>query len=75
MRIKDLFVKFHDFSMTFAQISKSHDFSMTQPNLRQNSMTFPEIPENFKFPEIPWLFHDRGNPGIHESGREWIFFY
>ncbi len=27
-------------------------------------MTFPEIPENFKIPEIPWLFHDRGNPGL-----------
>ncbi len=34
-------------------------------------MTFPwlfalffktEIPENFKIPEIPWLFHDRGHP-------------
>ena len=27
---------------------------MTQPNLCQNSMTFPEIPENFKFQK----FHD-----------------
>ncbi len=35
---------------------------MILPNLSQNSMTFPEIPENFKIPEIPWLFHDRGNP-------------
>ena len=36
---------------------------MTLPNLRQNSMTFPEIPEKFKISEIPWLLHDRGNPG------------
>ena len=33
-------------------------------NFRRNSMTFPEIPENFKIPEIPWLFHDRGNPAL-----------
>ena len=26
-------------------------------------MTFPEMPENFIIPEIPQLFHDRGNPG------------
>ncbi len=44
----------------FAIISKFHDFSFI--NFRRNSMTFPEIPENFKIPEIPWLFHDRGNP-------------
>ncbi len=35
---------------------------MTLPIFSQNSMTFPEIPENFKIPENPWLFHDRGNP-------------
>ena len=37
----------------FTRISKFHDFSMTIRNYSQNSMTFPEI---------PWLFHDRGNP-------------
>ncbi len=35
---------------------------MTLQNFSQNSMTFPEIPENLKIPEIPWLFHDHGNP-------------
>ncbi len=35
---------------------------MTLRNFSQISMTFPEIPENFKIPESPWLFHDRGNP-------------
>ncbi len=50
------------FPWLFALISKFHDFSMTLPNLSQNSINFPEIPENFKIPEIPWLFHDRGNP-------------
>ncbi len=35
---------------------------MTLRNFSQNSMTFPEFPENFKIPEIPWLFHDRCNP-------------
>ncbi len=50
------------FPWLFAPISKFHDFSMTLRNISQNSMTFPEIPENFKIPEIPWLFHDCGNP-------------
>ncbi len=59
MRIKNLFVKFHDFLLWF---KKFHDFSTTLSILSQNSMTFPEIPENFKIPENPWLFHDRGNP-------------
>ena len=36
---------------------------MTGQNFSQNSMTFPEIPENFKIPEIPWFFHYRGNSG------------
>ncbi len=35
---------------------------MTLSIFSQISMTFPEIPENFKIPENPWLFHDRGNP-------------
>ena len=53
-------------SMTFpwlyVLISKFHDFSMTLANFNLNSMTFREIPEIFKIPEIPWLFPDCGNP-------------
>ncbi len=37
---------------------------MTLPNFSENSMSFPEIPENVKIREIPWVFHDRGNPVI-----------
>ncbi len=36
---------------------------MTLSIFSQNSMTFPEITQNFKIPENPWLFHDSGNPG------------
>ncbi len=35
---------------------------MTLSIFSENSMTFPEIPENFKNLENPWLFHDHGNP-------------
>ena len=35
---------------------------MTLSIFSQNFMSFPEIPENFKIPENPRLFHDRGNP-------------
>ncbi len=31
--------------------------------MKLSIFTFPEIPENFKIPENPWLFHDCGNPG------------
>ncbi len=41
------------FPRLFAPISKFHDFSMTLCNISKNSMTFPDIPENFKIPEIP----------------------
>ncbi len=56
------------FPWLFAPIYKFHDFSMTLSIFSQNSMTFPEIPENFKIPENPWLFHDRGNPVLLAYG-------
>ena len=46
---------------------------MTMSICSQNSMTFQEIPENFKIPENPGLFHDRGNPVIlneHPTPKE-----
>ena len=44
------------------QISKFHDIPMTLTNSSQNSMTLPEIPENYKITEIQWMFNDCGNP-------------
>ncbi len=37
---------------------------MTLSIFSQNSITFPEIPENFKIAENPWLFHNRDNAVI-----------
>ncbi len=42
---------------------------MTQSIFSKNSMTFPEITENFKITENPWLFHDRGNPASLTPGN------
>ncbi len=42
---------------------------MTLSIFIQNSMTFPEIPENFKIPENPWHFHDCGNPVLSSEGK------
>ena len=59
---------FHDFSLQF-----NNSFSMTLSICSQNSMTFPEIPENLKIPENPWLFHDRGNPDLYSFMRMHFF--
>ena len=52
----DRITKFHDLYINI------HVGFMTLCNFSHNSMSFPETPENFKIPEIPWLFHDHGNP-------------
>ncbi len=55
----EMFTKFHNFpktfSMTVSQISMTYIWNTLIPNFSPNSMTFPEI---------PGLFHDRGNPAI-----------
>ena len=56
---------------------------MTLSIFSKNSMTFPEIPENFKIPENPWLLHDRGNPvwkeikhiTWHTVHNSWMIFH
>ncbi len=50
---------FHDFLLQFKN-------SMALSIFSQNSMTFPEIPEN------PWLFHDRGNPEFRSKLYVWL---
>ncbi len=58
-KMLDLLVKFHDFSMTFCPYFKTpHLFH----DLGQFWSKFYDFSRNLKNPEIPWLFHNRGNP-------------
>ena len=59
LRLKNLFVRFHDFSMTFCSNLKIPWLFHDRPFVVKIPWPFQKFQ---KISENPWLFHDRGNP-------------
>ena len=63
----DRITKFHDLLIDIRLVPRySTAFPWPHINVSPNPMTFPEITENFKIPQIPWFFHDHGNPVVSD---------